>query len=304
MNIMITGGLGFLGRYIVKQLLEEGHTVINYSRDMMLPFENPNNIFAFGELYDIPRLMTVMKEYKVDRIIHTAGQSNPEVSSIVPYATAEANVMGTVALLEAARLVGVKRVVLYSSEVSYGDLKADVIPLEAPLMPTTPYAVTKVATEMFGRAYNTTFGLDCVSIRLGLVYGSGRVMQEKVKDAVQAAFNGKTFKLETGRDHVLPLIHVTDAADISIKACFAKNVNEMAVYNATNEKAPTYGEVLDIIEKLIPDAKFEVGPGDFGVGLNGQLDLTETINDLGYEQKMDLAQGISEYVEWLRKQNI
>lgn len=304
MNILVTGGQGFLGRHIVNQLIDEGHTVINYSRDMRLPFENSKNIFVFGELYDIPRLMNVMKEHKVDRIIHTAGQSNPEVSSIVPYATAEANVMGTVALLEAARLVGIKRIVLYSSEVAYGDLKAELIPLETELLPTTPYAVTKVATEMFGRAYNNTFGLDCVSIRLGLVYGSGRVMQEKVRDAVQSAFKGETFKLERGRDHKLPLIHVKDAANFSVKACFAEKINERAVYNATNEEIPSYGEVLDILKTLIPEAKFEVGDGDFGTGLNGRLDLSESKKDLGYKQKIDLKEGLAEYVDWLKKQNI
>lgn len=301
MNIMVTGGRGFLGRYIVDQLLDEGHTVINYSRDMQVPFKNPKNMFVFGELYDIPRIMTVLKEYKVDRIIHTAAQSNPIVSLDVPYATVEANIMGTIAILEAARLTGVKRVVLYSSEAAYGNTGTEIITLETPLIPRTPYGVTKAATEMFGRSYNYSFGLDCVSIRLGQVYGPGRLMEETVRNAVKAALGGKLFRLESGRQQRLHLIHVKDAADFSIKACFAERINEMAVYHATGGGHPTFGEVLDILEEIIPEAKFEVGDGDLGFEIHGMMDLTESKKDLGYEPKIDLATGLTEYVNWLKE---
>lgn len=304
MKIMVTGGRGFLGSYIVNQLLAEGHTVINYHRDMLLPFENPNNIFVYGELYDIPRLIGVINEYKVDRIIHTAGQSHPVLSLAVPLATVEANIMGTIAILEAARLTGLKRVVLYSSEAAYGNTGTEMITLKTPLNPRTPYGVTKAAIEMFGRAYNISFGLECVSIRLGQVYGPGRLTAETVQGAAKAAIEGKVFKLDSGRDQKLHLIHVRDAADFSLKACFTKKINEMAVYHATSEGHPTFGEVLNILEELIPGAKFEVGNGDLGFEIHGMLDLTESKEDLEYEPKVSLAEGLAEYVNWLKEHDI
>lgn len=304
MNIMVTGGTGFLGRYIVDQLLAEGHTVINYCRDMLLPSKNLNNIFVFGELYDIPRLIGVINEYKVDRIIHTAGQSHPVLSLTVPLATVEANIMGTIAILEAARLTGIKRIVLYSSEAAYGNTGTEMITLKTPLIPRTPYGVTKAAIEMFGRAYNISFGLDCVSIRLGQVYGPGRLTAETVQGAAKAALEGKVFQADSGRDQKLHLIHVQDAADFSVKACFAEKINEMAAYHATSGGHPTFGEVLDILEKLIPDARFDVGGGDLGYEIHGMLDLTESKKDLGYEPRVSLTEGLTEYVNWLKEHDI
>jgi len=302
MNIMVTGGRGFLGKYIVDQLLQEGHTVIDYSRDMQSPFENPNHLFVFGELYDIPRLITVMKEYRVERIIHTAGQSNPVISLQIPFATVEANIMGTIALLEAARLSDIRRVVLYSSEAAYGNTTgSELVTLETPLIPRTPYGVTKAATEMFGRAYQYSFGLECVSIRLGQVYGPGRFLEETVRTAVKTVLAGEVFKLDYGRDQKMHLIHVKDAADFSIKACFAERLNEMAVYHATGGGHPTFGQVLDILETLVPNAKFEVGKGDLGFERHGMFDLTESKNDLGYEPKIDLVHGLQEYIHWLQE---
>lgn len=301
MNIMVTGGRGFLGRYIIDQLLNEGHTVINYCRDMLLPFENPNNIFVFGELYDVPRLISVINEYKVDRIIHAAGQSHPVLSLEVPLATAEANIMGTMGILEAARLTGIKRIVLYSSEAAYGNTGTEMITLQTPLNPRTPYGVTKAAIEMFGRAYNICFGLECISIRLGEVYGPGRITDETVQKAAKAAIEGKIFRLDHGREQRLHLIHVKDAADFSVKACFAEKINDMAVYHATSGGHPTFGEVLDILEQLVPGAEFEVGDGDLGFEIHGMLDLTESKKDLGYEPQVSLGQGVTEYVNWLRE---
>lgn len=300
MNILITGGRGYLGRHITDKLIAKGHTVLSYSRDMQLPNEHPSNIFVFGELYDIPRLMQVIKQYKVDRIIHTAAQSHPEVSIEVPFATVEANVMGMMGVLEAARLTGVKRVILFSSECAYGHSDGSPMSEEHPLCPTSPYGVTKATDEMMGRAYNIHYGMDIISLRVGQVYGPGQVMQEYIRDAAKAAIAGEVYSIGFGGDQKIQLVFVTDAAEGVVCACFAEKKNDLAVYNITSGYQPTLYEVLDILKELIPGARFDVGPGDYGVDRNGIFVIEAAKRDLGYTPKVSLKDGLAQYVDWLK----
>lgn len=304
MNILVTGGRGYIGTYIVKQLIEQGHTVLNYCRDMQLPNEESKNIFVLGDLNDVPRLISVIDEYKVDRIIHTAGQSHPGLSKLIPMGTVESNIMGTIGVLEAARLTGIKRVVLFSSECAYGEQGCGEVKIENPLIPRTPYGVTKAADEMFGRAYNWCFGMDCVSLRVGQVYGPRHVTQEYVRDAIKAAVKGEKYVLDRGLDQKIQLIYVDDAADVSIKACFAPKINDMAVYNATSGYQPSFGEILELIKEMIPSFEYEVGTGTMGTEVQGIFDLSETKKDLGYEPKVSLKEGLTRYIDWLKQHEL
>ena len=87
---------------------------------MRRPYPSENRIYVYGELYDIPRLLDVFQTYRVDAIIHIAAQSSPTVSLEVPLQTIHTNIDGTASLLEAARLSGIRRVVLYSSDAACG----------------------------------------------------------------------------------------------------------------------------------------------------------------------------------------
>ena len=164
--------------------------------------------------------------------------------------------------------------------------------------------MTKAACEMMGRAYNWTFGMDCVSIRCGQVYGPRHVTQEYVRDAIKAAIKGEKYILEKGADQRIQLIYVDDAADVTVKACFAEKINDMAVYNATSGYHPTFAEILTIIKQMIPDFEYEVGPGDFGNETQGIFDLSETTKDLGYIPKVSLEEGLKRYVDWLRENEL
>lgn len=304
MNILITGGNGYLGCYIIDQLKNQGHNIINYTRDILIGTPNTNVVNVQGELYDIPRLMSVIKQYSVDRIIHTAAQSHPSISIDAPLQTVESNVMGTMGVLEASRLMGIKRIVLFSSEAAYGEHGNNKMTLDRPLIPRTPYGVTKATCEMLGRAYNWSFGMDCVSIRCSQVYGPRHITQEYVRDAIKAGLRHEKYCMPRGLHHKIQLIHVRDAADVTVKACFAEKINDMAVYNASSGYQPEFGEVLRLLQKMIPGFEYEVGPGNMGSEQQGLFDLEETIRDLRYEPKVSLEQGIKEYIEWLKENDV
>ncbi len=300
MNILITGGAGFIGRRVVRDLLKEGHTVVDLMRDHMRPFADPRHIFAYGELCDMNRIVSVIEENKVDRIIHIAGQSHPPMSVKAPMSTVHSNVVCTMNILEAARMTGIKRVVLFSSEDSCGNIGMGLVKNDTIQRPETPYGVTKVFVEMMGRVYNHKYGMECVSLRVGEVYGPGRITSETIQGPIDAALSGRPFISEHGRDQCLQLIHVDDVAQVTVKACMVdgSRISDLAVYNATSGGHPTFGEALDILQELLPDSVFEVGDGTLGYDVCGELDISETMRDLGYEPKVTMREGIAEYIKY------
>lgn len=299
MRVLVTGGHGYLGRHVVDGLLERGHAVVDYNRDVDPGPRHALHTPVLGEIGDVPRLLTVVREYGVERIVHTAAQSHPDISLEMPLATVEANITGTCTVLEAARLSAVRRVVVFSSECAYGHTPPGSVPESAPLRPRTPYGVTKAATEMLGLAYNECFGLDVIALRVSEVYGPGQRLQEEVRDAARAAVHGETLRLPRGRDQRLQLVHVDDAARATLTACLIE-AHTTAVFNITGGIQPTFGEVLDLLAELVPGATFEVGPGDLGGDRQGLFEIDAARRELGYVPRVDLRSGLRDYVEWLR----
>ena len=166
MSTLVTGGRGFVGRHLVDQLLGDGVKVVSYNRDFSIDSGDGLTVVQ-GELFDIPRLTETLRRYSVERIIHTAGQSHPGLSIDLPWTTFKANAEGTLAVYEAARASGVRRIVNFSSECALGNLDLDTPVVESITpRPTTPYGVTKVSGEMFGDVYNSLYGMEIVSLRI------------------------------------------------------------------------------------------------------------------------------------------
>ena len=151
MSYLVTGGFGYTGRHIVRRLLDEGERVVSYDRDYGED-DRAGLALVQGELFDLPRLLGTLRDHGVERVLHTAAMSHPDLSVDLPITTVAANATGTTHLYEAARLAGVRRVVNFSSECAYGDV-AGPVSEDAPLRPTTPYGATKVFTELLGDVY-------------------------------------------------------------------------------------------------------------------------------------------------------
>lgn len=255
---LVTGGMGYTGRIIVRQLVGQGRHVVNYNRDYSetkTDLETP----VQGELYDIPRLVRTIQDHEVDRIIHTAAMSHPDLSIDLPITTVSANIDGTVKLMEAMRLAGITKLVNFSSETVYGH-HPDPIDESAPPAPTTPYGVTKVATEHFGRVYNELYGLEVVSLRFSEVYGPGNKMPQILRDIIKTVLDGKPFAMETGSEHLFHYIHAQDVARAAILASQAENVKG-SVFNVFGDRKWTLAESVEVLRKFLPDAKISIGPG-------------------------------------------
>ena len=296
-SILVTGGLGYTGRIIVRQLAEQGFDVVSYNRDYS-EIATDRITSVQGELYDVPRLVRTIQKHGVDRIIHTAAMSHPDLSIELPATTVVANIDGTVNVMEAMRLAGVKRLVSFSSETVYGN-HAGPIDETSATTPTTPYGVTKVAVEHFGRVYNDLYGLEVVSLRFSEVYGPGNRMPQILRDIAKTALRGERFAMESGADHLFHFIHAEDVARAAILAAMADAVKG-SVFNVFGDRAWTLAEATALLRRLLPDADIAIGPGYCHLDRQGPWDQSAARRELGYEPRYSLEEGLGRYVDWLR----
>lgn len=309
MIILCDGSNSYTGKIIVKDLIDRGHTVINYTRSKVEdPGEAPY-INVHGQTDDFPRLARVMKDYKVDAYLHLAAQSSPYVSHSVPYETAKVNFMDTMTILEAARLVGVDRVVMYSSDCGVGSVGADVpITTTVRARPYTVYGVTKTACELLAGVYNEMYGMSCITLRIPHIIGQVRTPFEIGTEVMYAAIKGEAFIRAEGIDTPHSFLHLDSLSDVTVAALEAprEKIYTEGLYNAA-DYSTTARELLEEMKKLEPSFEYEVGPGYERVNgkiseyVQGKWYCDETTRDLGWEPKYTLETGFKVFWdEWVK----
>ncbi len=176
MKYLVTGGAGFIGSNLVKQLLEMGEDVRmldNFAtgkRENILPYiDNPHLTVIEGDLRSFHIVRTAVKG--VDYILHQGALPSVPRSINDPITTNDVNILGTLNILEAAKEFGVKRVVCASSSSIYGNSETLPKVETMPVKPMSPYALTKYAQERYCQIYYNLYGLETVALRYFNVFG-------------------------------------------------------------------------------------------------------------------------------------
>ncbi len=273
---------------------------------------------VIGDVTDLPDLIRTIQEHGVGRIIHTAALHTSEVRKR-PFAGARVNLMGTLAVLEAARLTGIKRVVFCSSSTLYlglkhpapnGMLQEDFSLRVVSEYPPSAYASLKLAAEWMAHEYRTGHGVDSVVIRLAGIFGpwSGAVSSPHrlVKKILESAWLGQPCELTTGEmtDEGSDYVYARDAAQSAVRAAFA-HAPQSRVYNISMGRLYTVQEIIDTVEK-VTGSKVElrlVGGGKLsGYGRNpGRLDISRACAELGYEVEFPMEKALRDYSEELSR---
>jgi UDP-glucose 4-epimerase len=233
MRVLVTGGAGFLGSALSNQLARAGHTVLVIDD---LSAGDPARLhqavlFSRGDVRDVPKLWTLLQG--VDCVFHLAARVRVPESILYPRAYNDANVGGTVALLEAVRDAGVRRVVFASSGAVYGEQSAQPVQETCLPQPDSPYGVSKIAAEHYLFTLGTLYGIETVALRIFNAYGPGQFLPAShppvVPQFMHQALGGGSLVIFGDGAQTRDFVYVDDAVDALAAAATAEGVDRMLI---------------------------------------------------------------------------
>jgi nucleoside-diphosphate-sugar epimerase len=266
-SILITGGTGRLGTGLARELVGRGEKAVLFdvaTREERLTDIKDKVKVVLGDLKVWPEVMNVVKDNNVEGIFHH-GSMLSLPSDENPWASFQTNVMGTMHVLEAARLFGVKRVVFASTEATYGLGTTGVITEETLQRPITMYGAGKLYGELLGRFYRRKFGLDFRAIRYFTVLYPGakvRALPTFMHWMIEHAALGKPFECYVSEDAVQPVTYYRDAIMATIMLYYApKEKIKTVCYNLAGVSPAPSAKALELaVRKFVPDAKITYKP--------------------------------------------
>ncbi|MBK9005414.1 MAG: NAD-dependent epimerase/dehydratase family protein [Anaerolineae bacterium] len=296
MNFLITGAAGFLGSSLANQLAREGHQVRGLDD---LSTGDPKSLspdvhFTRGDVSDRPKLWTLLQE--VDVVYHLAARVSVPESVLYPRDYNNVNVGGTVALMEAMRDVGVRRVVLASSGAVYGDLADQPLTESFTPAPRSPYAVSKLSAEYYVRTIGGLWGIETVSLRIFNAYGPGQHLPAShppvVPHYLRQALRGGTLVAHGDGSQTRDYVYVDDVVSALVASATAPNINGLVI----NVGSGTETSIKDLIQQVLDttNSKAEViyNAKTSGGVSRMRADLSLANQKLNYRPSLSLAEGL------------
>lgn len=250
MNIIVTGGAGFIGSHVARLLSERGHRVMVIDNFKTGKTENLKGFRGAVELCDITDIELLKRKFDSFRpavVHHLAAQSAISVSERDPAYDAMVNIIGTLNLLSLSRAHGVMRFIFSSTSAVYAPMRFFASNERSPLGPQNPYGISKLASENYVR----TSGIAHVILRYGNVYGSRQVAigeNQVIARALAHFERGDDFKVTGDGNQKRDFVHVNDVAYLHWLLTTATDIT--GTYNLATGKSHSVNEMLSTIAEL------------------------------------------------------
>ncbi len=257
-NVFVTGGTGFLGSWLIKDLVEKGASVICLVRDQVpSSFLNRSGIMGqvvavSGDIGDMPLMLRIISEYEIDTVFHLAAQSQVGVAYNNPAETFEVNIRGTWNLLESCRAQSTVRcVVVASSDKAYG--QSDVLPYneELPLAGRYPYDVSKSCADLLSVSYYQTYQLPVCITRCANLFGGGDINFKRIiPGTIRSVLMNERPIIRSDGKFIRDYLYVKDAVDAYL--FLAEKMEDIQIGGESfNISSGNVFSVLEITEKIL-----------------------------------------------------
>jgi UDP-glucose 4-epimerase len=244
-RILVTGGSGFIGRHVVGELAAAGAHVRVVDLN---PYFDPDVDIVVGDLADDDVIEASLRG-GIDAIVHLAALTSVLRSLEHPAEIQRTNVTATAALLEAARLAGVRTLVFTSTNAVVGPMEGAAISESSRLRPLTPYGATKAAGEMLMSAYTESLGLRCACLRLTNAYGPGMQAKDSIVARLMRGIRtGSTFEIYGDGLQVRDYVHTSDIVAAIRLALGSESWRGPTVIGSGTSLSVL--EVIDAVEKV------------------------------------------------------
>ncbi len=319
-HVVITGGAGFIGSHVAEALVRRGLqvSIVDSLDDFYSPAAKRANLEAvrmvgdftfYGiDLCDFDALREAIAEARPDAIIHLAARAGVRPSIENPQLYERVNVGGTVNLLELARELSVKRFVFGSSSSVYGITNKVPFAEDDPcLRPISPYAATKLAGEFFCHTYAHLYGISTLCLRFFTVFGPRQRPDLAIRKFATLMLAGKPIPVfgdgSTGRDYTF-VDDIVAGVLAALDYEFPAGAPPFDIFNLGNSHPVSLNELIAMLERVsgrvaIRERK-DLQPGDVPITW---ANTDKAARMLGYRPSTPLAEGLEQFVRWLRVSN-
>jgi UDP-glucose 4-epimerase len=299
-RVLVTGGSGFIGSHVVDKLRARGHEPVIYDLRPSPWHRDPADRVdtVLGSITDREALERAL--HSCDAVAHLAAVADVNDVHASPEDAERVNARGTVAVLEACRRAGVKRVIYASTIWVYSDTESDVVDEDTLLPPPSHlYTSTKLAGELYCKSYQELYGIDYTILRFGIPYGPRAREAAVVPAFVNKAFKGEPLTLSGDGMQSRRFVYVEDLAD-----GVAAGLDEVAtnrVYNLVSDENVTIRQIAELVQEIVGNTEIvytPARPGDLGTKIvSGERARAE----LGWTAATPFAEGVRKYIDWRRE---
>ena len=312
MNVLVTGGCGFIGSNLVRLLLAERPDWRVVNLDKLTYAGNAENLadlegspryrFVRGDIANGELVAEVIRSEKIDAVMHLAAESHVDRSILAPAVFIETNVRGTQVLLEAARELGVKRFLHVSTDEVYGSLgETGLFTEETPLAPSSPYSSSKAGSDLLALAYAHTFGMHVVVTRCSNNYGPFQFPEKLIPLMIANAIRDLPLPVYGDGRNVRDWIHVEDHCRGLLAALERGKKGEVYNFGASSERRniEIVKQVLALVGK--PETLIQYVKDRPGHDRRYAIDASKVRRELGWAPRHAFEQSLGETVAWYRE---
>ena len=294
MKVLVTGGSGFIGSHVVDKLRDKGVSVRVF--DMVLPDYRDDIEFYKGSLLDFDELRMAITG--VDAIFHLGAVADVKDVFQEPHYSEAINVRGVINVLEAARLNGnIKRIIYGSTTWVYSEANVQNVDENTPLhSPTHLYTATKLTGEYYCRSYSELYSLDTTILRYGIPYGPRARDGAVIPIFVKKALNGEPLTVAGDGSQFRKFIYVEDLAEGNVLAL--KSIAKNKTYNLDGIEKITIKQIAETIQKIIGNVKIEYVPARTGDFSGKEVSSERAKEELGWVPKTSFNEGLKKYIDW------